>query len=79
MAKNLQDQVLNALRRNKMQCTVHLTNGFQIKGRIQSFDNFVVLVYTTENKQMMIYKHAMSSVTPSETMNLAEMDAEAED
>lgn len=74
--KNLQDQFLNALRKAKTQCTIHLTNGFQIRGRIQSFDNFVVLVFTSEGKQMMIYKHALSSITPAETMNL---DDEAEE
>jgi len=60
---NLQDMFLNKLRRDDVPVTIHLTNGFQIKGKIQSFDNFVIVV-STEGKQMMIYKHAMSSVTP---------------
>jgi len=69
---NLQDVFLNTLRRDKVLCTIHLTNGFQIKGRLQSFDNFVLVVITSDGKQMMIYKHALSSVTPNDVIDLKE-------
>ena len=61
--ENPQDRILNQLRKKKAPCTIHLTNGFQIKGAlVRAFDSFV-LVIESEGKQMMIYKHAVSSIT----------------
>lgn len=61
----IQDAFLNQLRKSHMSVTIHLTNGYQLRGQIKGFDNFVV-VFFSEGKQMMIYKHAISSVTPAE-------------
>ncbi len=60
---NLQDIFLNGARKNKIPVTVYLTNGFQIKGSVKGFDSFTV-VLDSEGKQMMIYKHAISTITP---------------
>lgn len=68
-AINLQDLLLNQLRKDRVPVTVFLTNGFQIKGTVRGFDNFVVLL-ESEGKQHMIYKHAISTVCPSKTVNL---------
>lgn len=68
-AINLQDLLLNQLRRDRVSVTVFLTNGFQIKGTVRGFDNFVVLL-ESEGKQHMIYKHAISTVCPLKTINL---------
>ncbi len=63
---NLQDYFLNQLRKQKVPCTIFLTNGFQIKNAgIYGFDNFAILIVTDGNKQMLLYKHAVSSITPS--------------
>ena len=61
--QNLQDSFLNALRRDKVVATVFLMNGFQMKGVVRGFDNFAVLL-DSEGKQQMIYKHAISTITP---------------
>ena len=61
----IQDAYLNQLRKGHISVTIHLTNGYQLRGQIKGFDNFVVIFFS-EGKQMMIYKHAISSVTPSE-------------
>ncbi|MBP1744598.1 MAG: hfq [Firmicutes bacterium] len=61
---NLQDIFLNGARKNKIPVTVFLTNGFQIKGNVKGFDSFTV-VLDSDGKQMMIYKHAISTITPS--------------
>ncbi|WP_010169230.1 RNA chaperone Hfq [Candidatus Epulonipiscium viviparus] len=66
---NLQDVVLNQLRKERIISTVFLTNGFQIKGTIKGFDNFVVLV-DSEGKQQLLYKHAISTIVPSKTLYL---------
>jgi len=59
----LQDVFLNYVRREKIPITVHLTNGFQIKGNVKGFDSFTVIL-DSEGKQMMVYKHAISTITP---------------
>ncbi|MBU3803689.1 MAG: RNA chaperone Hfq [Candidatus Cellulosilyticum pullistercoris] len=66
---NLQDVLLNQLRKEKVLSTVFLTNGFQLKGTIKGFDNFVVIL-ESEGKQQMIYKHAISTLVPSRAINL---------
>lgn len=60
----LQDAYLNQLRKERVPVTIHLTNGFQLRGLIKGFDNFIILL-ENEGKQMMIYKHAVSTVTPA--------------
>lgn len=60
---NLQDIFLNGARKNKTPVTIYLTNGFQIRGYVKGFDSFTVIL-DCDGKQMMIYKHAMSTITP---------------
>lgn len=60
---NLQDSFLNQLRKDNVPVTIYLVNGFQIKGFIRGFDNFTV-VLDNDGKQMMVYKHALSTITP---------------
>ena len=62
--QNLQDTFLNRSRQDRIPVTVIMVNGFQMRGEIRGFDSFVVLV-DTEGKQQMIYKHAISTITPS--------------
>ena len=68
---NLQDNFLNQLRKDGAIVTIHLVNGFQIKGKIKAFDNFVLLLSVdAQGKQQMVYKHAISTVTPLEAVNV---------
>ena len=60
---NLQDAVLKEVRREKIPLTLFLMNGFQLRGIVTGFDSFVV-VLMAEGKQMMIYKHAISTLAP---------------
>lgn len=60
---NLQDAILNEVRRDKIPVTLFLMNGFQLRGVITGFDSFVV-VLVTDGKQQMIYKHAISTLAP---------------
>jgi len=71
----LQDVFLNQIRKEHIPVTVHLTNGFQLRGLIKGFDNFVVIL-ESEGKQMMIYKHAISTVTPAKQISLGGGNAE---
>ena len=69
--ENLQDRFLNQARRDRTPVTVFLINGFQMRGTILSFDQFAVLILS-ENRQNLIYKHALSTIQPSETVRPAE-------
>jgi len=60
---NLQDIFLNNARKDKIQLTIHLLNGFQLKGIVKGFDNFTVIL-DCDNKQMLLYKHSISTITP---------------
>ena len=72
---NLQDIFLNNARENKMQITIHLVNGFQLKGIVKGFDNFTVIL-DCDNKQMLIYKHAISTITPIKPILFADNEYE---
>ncbi|USK35812.1 RNA chaperone Hfq [Bacillus sp. F19] len=66
---NIQDQVLNSIRRDSTFVTVFLLNGFQLRGLVKGFDNFTVLL-ETEGKQQLIYKHAISTFAPQKNVTL---------
>jgi host factor-I protein len=68
---NLQDTFLNIVRKEDILTTIFLVNGYQIRGLVKSFDNFTILL-DVEGKQQMIYKHAISTMVPSKTVQLYE-------
>lgn len=71
---NLQDVFLNQVRKDKNIVVIYLTNGFQLKGLVKGFDNFIVIL-ETEGKQQMIYKHAISTIIPSKEVHLMTEEA----
>jgi host factor-I protein len=60
---NLQDIFLNSARKNKIPVTIHLVNGYQLKGIVAGFDSYTIVLNCT-GKQILTYKHAVSSITP---------------
>lgn len=66
---NLQDVFLNQIRKESIPVTIYLVNGFQLKGLVKGFDNFTVIL-DFENKQQMVYKHAISTIMPMRAVNL---------
>ena len=71
---NLQEAILNEVRRDKIPVTLFLMNGFQLRGTITGFDTFVV-VLVSEGKQQMIYKHAISTLAPTRPLKAAAVPA----
>ncbi|CCJ32636.1 MULTISPECIES: RNA chaperone Hfq [Caloramator] len=63
-ANNLQDVFLNGARKNKIPVTIFLVSGVQLKGNVKGFDSFTVIL-ESEGKQMMVYKHAISTIVPA--------------
>lgn len=65
---NLQDIFLNQVRKEHIPITIYLVNGFQIKGMVKGFDSYIIVI-ESEGKQQMIYKHAISTIVPSKSVN----------
>jgi len=70
LQRNIQDSLLNSVRKDNIQVTLFLTNGFQIRGNVKGFDNYVIIV-ESEGKQQMIYKHAVSTIVPARAVTLS--------
>ena len=75
---NLQDAFLNQVRKEKMPVTIFLVNGFQIKGIVKGFDNFTVIV-ELDQRQQLVYKHAISTVAPIRPIGLLNLDPKGDD
>ncbi len=59
----LEDKYLDTLRQEGCGVTLFLMNGFQMRGTIAGYDQDSILVWS-DGKQSMIYKHAISTITP---------------
>ena len=70
---NLQDLFLLRAREDRLNVTVFLMNGFQMRGIITGYDPFVV-VLDTDGKQQVIYKHAISTIVPIRPVELRETE-----
>lgn len=70
---NLQDLFLNNLRRTKTPVTMFLVKGVKLQGIITWFDNFSVLL-RRDGQAQLIYKHAISTIMPSQALDLAEIE-----
>ncbi|MFR8333464.1 MAG: RNA chaperone Hfq [Oscillospiraceae bacterium] len=68
-AMNLQDALLRQVLKERIPVTLFLMNGFQLRGVITGFDDFVVIL-VTDNKQQMIYKHAISTLVPARPLKI---------
>lgn len=64
---NLQDNFLNQARVENVPVTIHLVNGFQLKGMIRGFDQFTVII-DSMGRQQMVFKHAISTITPARAL-----------
>ena len=68
---NLQDIFLTKARKKGAPLTVFLVNGFQMRGTVTGFDSFAVIL-DSEGRQQLIYKHAISTITPLQPIDLHE-------
>lgn len=75
-SQNLQDVFLNQARKTKDQVTVYLVNGVKLQGVVTWFDTFTFLL-RRESQVQLVYKHAVSTIMPSPSLNLFEEESEA--
>ncbi len=69
---NLQDAYLADVRSQGTAVTVYLMNGFQLRGLVKGYDAFtIVLEY--EHRLHLIYKHAVSTISPQSAVTLADL------
>jgi host factor-I protein len=66
---NLQDTFLNSVRKAKTSLTIFLVNGVKLQGVVTWFDNFCILLLR-DGQMQMVYKHAISTIVPSESVSL---------
>jgi len=64
----LLDPFLNALRKDRVPVSIYLVGSIKLQGRIESFDQFVILLRNTVNQ--MIYKSSISTVVPSRAVKM---------
>lgn len=76
-SQNVQDVFLNHVRKKKIAVTVFLVNGVKLQGVITWFDNFCVLL-RRDGQSQLVYKHAISTVMPSEPIQLFEPAKDAD-
>ncbi len=67
-SQNLQDNFLNVLRKEHTPVSIFLVNGIKLQGKIDSFDQYVVMLKNTVSQ--MVYKHAISTIVPSKMVRL---------
>ena len=76
--QNVQDVFLNNVRKNKHQVTVFLISGVKLQGIITWFDNFSILLLRDSHSQL-VYKHAISTIMPSDPVKLFNPEEEDSD
>lgn len=65
----LQDPFLNVLRKEHIPVSIYLVNGIKLQGQVEAFDQYVVLLRNTVTQ--MVYKHAISTVVPTRSVNIS--------
>jgi len=62
---NIQDEFLNLARKDKTILAVFFTNGKKIVGKLKNFDRFTILLELANKQEQLVFKHAISSLTPA--------------
>lgn len=78
MAKDhylLQEPFLNTLRKEHIPVSIFLVNGIKLVGRIESFDQYLILLRGPNNVSQTVFKHAISTIAPSRPVNIPLKDA----
>lgn len=67
----LQEVFLSAVRDSKDPVTMFLVNGVMLQGEVAAYDLFCILL-EREGLSQLVYKHAISTVQPGGSLNLAD-------
>ncbi|MCX7624710.1 MAG: RNA chaperone Hfq [Candidatus Sumerlaeaceae bacterium] len=69
-AGNLQDSVLNQLRKDNAEVEFFFLSGKSLKGTVRGFDNFTIIVRDAEGHHHLIYKHAVAHIASAKPFGL---------
>ncbi len=72
---SLQDPFLNVLRKERIPVSIFLVNGIKLRGQIESFDQFVILLKNSVSQ--LVYKHAISTIVPTKNVKFPPTDEES--
>jgi len=72
-SQGLQEQFLNAIRKQSVPATFYLVNGFLMKGVLKAFDDYT-LVLESDGAQKLVFKHAVSTIIPYQTVDLVALN-----
>ena len=75
---NLQDGCLRQARREKRTVTIYLTKGSQFKRLLRVFESYTVIL-DCEGRQNLVYKHAISTISPSKVISILETAEDDQD
>ena len=64
-----QDIFLNTIRQNKTLVHIFLVNGIKLQGVVIGFDMYSI-VLVRDSRTQLVYKHAISTVIPIETVQI---------
>lgn len=67
---NVQDTILNQCRKNNIEVTIFTNNGVPVKGQVEAFDDYTVLIRKENRQQNLVYKSALSTIIPSKPVEL---------
>lgn len=73
--QTIQEPFLNLLRRQHVPVFIYLVNGIKLQGSIHSFDQFVVMLKNPRTGiNQVVYKHAISTIEPTQRVELGRPD-----
>ncbi|HVA33931.1 MAG TPA: RNA chaperone Hfq [Candidatus Baltobacteraceae bacterium] len=76
MRAGLQDAFLAECKRQGSPVAVYLVNGLVLRGVVKGFDPFTLLL-EYESKTHLVYKHAISTISPGSAVHVRDNDAAA--
>ncbi len=70
---NLQETLLQTLRKEQVPVSMFLVNGIKLTGQIEAFDQYVVTLRNGNSSQL-VYKHAISTIVPTHAFRTERQD-----
>lgn len=61
--RNLQDEYLNQLRKDRTLVSIFLVNGIKLNGKIEAFDTYTIMLRNGVTQA--VFKHAISTIIPN--------------
>jgi len=67
-SRTIQDAFLEQVQNEGLVVCLNMLDGTKLRGTVQAFDNFVLMFEDAKAQQFMVYKHAISNITPDKSV-----------